>query len=349
MKRERLKIIVLLWMAFVTVSCVTKTLTSVEDTGKAIILKNAGRSVLQYNYDRTEPPEGVPELFGRNGYIHPVWSPEGNVLTEIQPPDHRHHYGIWNPWTRVAYDGKSYDLWNIGDGQGTVRAKGIDSVFADNNVCGFVADLEHVIFDSGSETVIIDEKWKVKTWNVKEGFMWDFESVLAPATDLPVLIEKYRYAGFGYRATKEWTRENCIMVTSEGKTRQEIDGTRARWIYITGATATGRSGLLFMAHPDNYNSPEPLRIWDENANGGRGDAFINFAPTKDMDWMLDAGETYCLRYRVLAYEGEMTEDTANRLWKVFAVGANDLSCRNKNKSQSVYTLQLLFLTLQLSF
>jgi len=61
-----------------------------------------------------------------------------------------------------------------------------------------------------------------------------------------------------------------------------------------------------------------LRIWDENANDGRGDAFINFAPTKNKDWELKAGEDYLLRYRVLAYEGEMTAEKANRLWNDFA-------------------------------
>ena len=108
------------------------------------------------------------------------------------------------------------------------------------------------------------------------------------------------------------------MFTSEGKTRQQIDGTNARWIYITGDTKTGRSGLLFMGHPDNYNAPEPLRIWDENANGGRGDAFINFAPTKNKDWELKPDNHYLLKYRVLSYEGEMTKEKADRLWNDFA-------------------------------
>jgi hypothetical protein len=290
----------------------------IEDTRNALILKKDGKSILQYNYTRVEPPEGVDKAYGRSGFIHPAWSPEGNILTTIQPKDHYHHYGIWNPWTQVVYDDVLYDLWNIGDKKGTVRAKAIEETCKGDVLAGYTASLDHYIFTPSEEKVIINELWKIKAWNVFGGFLWDFESLLHPSTPLPVLLQQYRYAGLGYRATEEWTRENCEMMTSEGKTRQEIDGSTARWIYITGQTKTGRSGLLFLGHPENYNAPEPLRIWNEEANGGRGDAFINFAPTKDKDWLLQPGNTYRLRYRILSYEGEMTSGQAGRLWNDFA-------------------------------
>ncbi|MDR3251618.1 MAG: PmoA family protein [Tannerella sp.] len=290
----------------------------VENTQKALVLKKDGKPVLQYNHAYAEPPAGVDAAYRRSGFIHPAWSPAGNVLTNIQPKDHYHHFGIWNPWTHVVYDGKLYDLWNIGDKQGTVRAGDIKGTEQGAVFSGYDAALDHVIFTPEGEKVIMEELWKVKTWNIPDAFLWDFESHLHPSTSLPVLLEAYRYAGFGYRATPEWTKDNCEMMTSEGKTRQETDGTSARWIYITGETETGRSGLLFMGHPQNRNAPEPLRIWDENANGGRGDAFINFAPTKNEDWLLNAGEHYVLRYRVLSYEGKMTPARADRLWNDFA-------------------------------
>ncbi|MDR2038118.1 MAG: PmoA family protein [Bacteroidales bacterium] len=295
-----------------------KMLMEVEDNKKALILKKDGKNILQYNYAHVEPPEGADKSYGRSGFIHPAYSPEGNILTAIQPKDHYHHYGIWNPWTKIMYDGKTYDLWNLRSKQGTVRAKEIEDAYSGDVFAGCTASLDHYIFTTDNEKVIMNELWKIKAWNISDGFLWDFESHLHPSTSLPVLIKEYRYAGFGYRATEEWTRENCEMFTSEGKTRQQIDGTNARWIYITGDTKTGRSGLLFMGHPENYNFPEPLRIWDENANGRRGDAFINFAPTKNKDWELKANGHYVLKYRILSYEGEMTKEKAERLWNDFA-------------------------------
>ncbi len=290
----------------------------VEDDSNSLILKKGGQPILAYKYTVTMPPAGVDPVFQRSGYIHPAYTPSGFVLTTIQPKDHRHHYGIWNPWTKLEYDGTIYDLWNLGDRKGTVRADGIEKTFQGAVMSGFDAKLNHIIFTPNGEKKIMDEMWKVKAWHVGEGFLWDFESDLMPSTNLPVLLKEYRYAGFGYRANEVWTNKNCIMMTSEGKSRQQIDGSRARWIYITGTSPSGHSGLLFLGAPDNYNSPEPLRIWDENANGRRGDAFINFAPTKNMDWNLESGKQYKLRYRLYAYDGEMSPERANELWNDFA-------------------------------
>ena len=70
----------------------------------------------------------------------------------------------------------------------------------------------------------------------------------------------------------------------------------------------------------HYEAPEPLRIWNEEANGGRGDVFVNFCPTKMKDWTLEPGHTYVLRYRVLTFDGTVAPETAERLWEAFAAG-----------------------------
>lgn len=293
----------------------------VKNTGKALILQKDDKKIMQYNYAVTYPPAGVDPAFRRSGYIHPLWSPTGETLTTIQPRDHYHHYGIWNPWTKLEYAGKIYDLWNLGDKKGTVRAKTVLSQESGNVYAGYKARLEHYIFPNQQvkdEKLIMDETWDVKAWNTPDGYLWDFTSTLHPCTSLPVLLKEYRYAGLGFRATLDWNRDNSEMVTSEGKTRKEIDGSTGRWIYVTGTGKTGkRSGVLFMNCPDNYNSPQPLRIWDEKANG-RGDVFLNFAPTKNMDWKLMPGKNYRLLYRVFTYEGEMTKERAEALYNDFA-------------------------------
>lgn len=291
---------------------------NVSDDSRSLTLSRLGQPVLAYNYTLADVPQGVSSLYRRSGYIHPAFTPSGFQLTCIQPADHRHHYGIWNPWTHLVYNGRLYDLWNLGDSLGTVRAAGIQSVFSGAVMSGFQARLSHIVFAPQGEQPVIDETWAVTAWNSLGGFLWDFESLLTPCAPLPVLLQEYRYAGFGFRANQSWTRDNTDLLTSEGNRRPDIDGTRARWIYVNGASPAGRSGLLIMACPSNYNSPEPLRIWNEEANGGRGDVFINFAPTKNTDWTLHPGHTYRLRYRLFAYDGEMTPQRAEQLWRDFA-------------------------------
>ena len=73
-----------------------------------------------------------------------------------------------------------------------------------------------------------------------------------------------------------------------------------------------------MSYPANYNHPEPLRIWPENANGTRGDMFANFSPTKDKDWLLQPGKKSTLRYRFIVFNGEFTGQKAEAGWHYFA-------------------------------
>lgn len=176
---------------------------TVLDDGKLIIRKD-GKDVLHYNYQTTYPPAGVDTFYKRSGYIHPVFSPSGNILTAIQPSDHIHHYGVWNPWTRLEVDGRVYDLWNLQDHQGTVRAGEIGKLFEEEKAAGFTICQEHIIFTEIGEQKVINENLTIRVLDYEDGFLWDFESVLKPL--IPVILKEYRYGGLVYRATEEWDR-----------------------------------------------------------------------------------------------------------------------------------------------
>lgn len=289
------------------------------DDGENVILESNSQPIMNYRYAVMPAPEGVPQKFARGGFIHPAYTPSGFVYTNIQPRDHRHHYGIWNPWTRVEYDGKVYDLWNLGDSLGTVRPTNVDALYEGEVLAGFNASLDHVIFTPEGDKTIIKEQWRVKATKNGDGYLWDFDSYLEPCTDIPVTIKAYRYQGFSCRATDVWTNQNSEMMSSEGLTRHDIDNTRGRWIYTNGSNgADGMAGFMFMSYPENYDAPEPMRIWNELQNGGRGDVYVNFCPTKLKDWVLEPGNTYHLSYRVMAYDGVMDPENAERLWTDFA-------------------------------
>jgi hypothetical protein len=290
------------------------------DTGGSLIFFMGDRHVLQYNHATSYPPQGVDTVFRRSGYIHPVWSPAGMALTNIQPTDHYHHYGIWNPWTKTKFEGKEIDFWNLNRKLGTVRFENFLSVLDGDVFAEAKIILHHVVFpDTEKEKNAMREECDIRVWNTgQSAFVWDFTSTLNCATQSPITLEEYRYAGFGFRATNQWVRDNCTMLTSEGKTRKDADGSLARWAFVTGKTQEDHCGLLFLGYPANYNFPEPIRIWNENANGGRGDYFFNFVPTKNMDWNLLPGNDYRLKYRVVVYHGDMTREKAEQYWQAFA-------------------------------
>jgi len=274
-------------------------------------------SILRYNNGIVQPPEGASPLYARSGFIHPLWSPNGQVLSRIHPPDHIHHIGLWNPWTKTEFEGRVVDFWNLGEGQGTVRFVRFVSTTEGAVFGGFRAIQEHVVLKGPEgEKVAINEELDVRAWNIggadKGRWLWDFTTTQNCASSSPITLDQYRYGGLGFRAREGWEKGDYL--TSEGKTGKDGDGTRARWCSVFGPTDKGPAGVLFMSNPHNREHPEPIRIWGPGFN----DLFFNFCPIKQKSWVLEPKKDYVLKYRIFAYDGELTSDRAEQLWRDFA-------------------------------
>lgn len=294
------------------------TMQAVQQGG-ALLIRAKDRELLQYNYKTAYPPAGVDTAYKRSGFIHPLWSPRGQELTRIQPPDHYHHYGIWNPWTHVLFEGDTVDFWNIRNRTGTVRFASLAAAASGPVFSGYQVVQEHVAYrKKGQEKVALNELQSVRVYQPSDQgyYIADITISLSCASASPVRLLKYRYGGLSWRATEKWNRDNSEILTSAGRSRKEADGSAARWCLAQGKLEPDSAGIILMSHPTNYNHPEPLRVWPETQNK-RGDVFINFSPTKDRDWLLQPGRTYTLRYRLLVYSGRRTREQAESNWRNF--------------------------------
>lgn len=286
-------------------------------------LLNGEMPVLSYRFGTTYPPEGVNPLYKRSGYIHPLWSPGGEMLTRIQPPDHYHHYGIWGPWTLTHIGDREVDFWNLAKGQGTVEFAGFISKFTGDIFSGFQAHQKHIDFGGqGKDQVAMNEILDVRVWNTADqAFVIDYTTTLTSPLENGIMLDAYRYGGgIGIRATELWHKDNCTVLTSEGKTRIDADGSFARWCIVEGESSTdeGRSGILFLSHPSNRMHPEPMRVWPLDANQNRGDMFFEFTPIRYEDWKIQPNQAYSLKYRMIVFDGGITPEEAERYWNSFA-------------------------------
>lgn len=301
----------------------TQNFPSIKKDGN-LQLGIEGKSVLEYRYGMHYPPTGVDSIFRKSGYIHPLLTPMGDTLTRINPPDHFHHYGIWGPWTHTRIDITRVDFWNLGEGQGTVLFKEFVDTTSGPVFSAFSAAQEHLDFKTKTEPqVALKENLKVTLWNLgqPDRYMFDYTTTFNSPLKNGILFEAYRYGGgIGMRFNERWTKDNCTVMTSEGKSRIDADGTNARWVIISGDSSHGSetNGILFLSHPNNRMHPEPMRIWPEDANGGRGDMFFEFCPIRNVEWPIKPNQDYRLRYRMVVFEGSISQEEAEDYWQGFA-------------------------------
>lgn len=84
---------------------------SMERIDDGILFKDGSKKIAFYHKDS---PTNLDK--GRTNYLHPVYLPDGTVVTENAPEDHLHHRGIFWAWHRVLLNGKQLgDEWMMAD------------------------------------------------------------------------------------------------------------------------------------------------------------------------------------------------------------------------------------------
>ena len=292
----------------------SETSVSASDLDKKHLLFRArGHSVMRYNYGLMNPPAEIESIYARSGYIHPIWSPSGRIVSNDFPENHKHHHGIWFPWTGTVFEGREVDFWNSGKGQGKVECTGVDGFVEGAVFAGFGS--RHRFIDltaPGSPKEALKESWKVKVYPHTDYFLGDFRSVQECAGPSPLKLKKYRYGGFGFRGSGQWEGiDGCEYLTSEGRTRLNGHATTARWCAIFGKVDGATVGITFFCHPNNFRAPQNMRIHPK-------EPFFNFAPCQAGDFEIVPDQPYESRYRFVVYDGVPNVVEMERLWHDYA-------------------------------
>jgi hypothetical protein len=292
--------------------CATKTV--VQENGGALSVSRDGKVLLEYRLQPLANPKGGERFRGSN-FIHPLKTPSGFCITGFQPDDHLHHFGLWWPWKMIKADGREIITWELQKGEGLIQAQA-----AAPTDTGFIAESDYIDRTApGGPLAVLKETMTadITGFNAAtaDGYYLDMEITHRCATEQPVEVVQYRYSGFSIRATPHWNRDNSTLLTSEGKGRYEANFTRACWIRAEGAVPDGgKAGFIIMGHPGNHSHPELLRTWDKQHNGA---VFINFNPVQQASWHFEPGGEYIRRYRIIIYDGTLSGEQAERLWREY--------------------------------
>jgi len=262
------------------------------------------------------------EKFAASAFIHPLKTPSGFLLTDAQPIDHLHHFGIWWPWKFIEIDGKRYNTWEIQMGEGAHVAISTKEVSNENGVVTWELHNQSIAKPkSGDPFVALHETTTISSRLDGKDRIIDFEIRQKPA-DKPVTIVTYRYSGFTWRGPKTWNKDNSLMTTSAGKGRDDANGTQARWVLVSGAATDGQASMLLLSQASKLGgNEEQVRVWDKNSHNGA--PFVNFNPVMTKSLVLDAKDSAVShrKYRVIAADREITPEEAEALWKEWVAPA----------------------------
>jgi hypothetical protein len=287
------------------------------DEGR-VLFRSAEAPVFAWQKNPMTEPKGG-EKFTLSAFIHPLTTPRGFLCTEIQPEDHLHHLGIWWPWKYVEVNGKKFNTWEIQQGQGAHVARSVKEISRTASGAEWEVSNETLIKQGDAEPkVVIHETGRIALTIRGDATLLDI-TLDQKAADTPVVIGKYRYSGFTWRGPETWNKDNSTMVSSEGKGRDQANGTPARWLMLNHTSTQGVVSVLIMSRAAIITgAPEKIRVWSSKDHNGT--PFVNFNPVFDKSVSLDDANPAVSKrsYRVIAADRVIDADEAESEWKKWA-------------------------------
>lgn len=280
---------------------------------RQVIISADGAEVLRYQCEPGDLPRAeIPEIYRRGGYLHPLSTPAGRVVTDDYPSNHLHHHGFWSAWTRTRHQGREPDFWNMGQGTGRVEFVRLLHLINDGESAGFAAEHQFIDLTGGAPRPVLTERWEVRVSRLSDGpYAIDVVSRQSCAGPDPLELPRYHYGGFGFRGNWAWNGAgSCHFLTSEGiSDRVAGNETRARWCWVGGRLEGDWCGITLMGHPQNFRAPQPVRLHPS-------EPFFCFAPQQLGAMALRPGEEpYVSRFRLVVADGRPDAGQIEQWWR----------------------------------
>jgi hypothetical protein len=238
----------------------------------------------------------------RSTYLHPVYAPDGTLLTDDFNPNHAHHRGIFWGWPEITVGGKKGDIWTVGAFQERfVRWKGRDT-------SGSVARLavENGWYDGDHK--FVKEDVEILTHPVEGNrrvleFSFRFEAVGDPVTIVGTPDQKKGFGGFAFRfATPDGGGgSKTVIRTDQGISEQDGVMSRHPWAQISGIDKGKPAGARVEDDPSNPGYPHNGWLMRHEL------CCLNISYPGLDPVVLKPDKPLVLKYRVILFSGDPAE------------------------------------------
>ncbi|MCX7826151.1 MAG: PmoA family protein, partial [Verrucomicrobiae bacterium] len=264
--------------------------------------------VLRYNFGATAVPAGTGTNYARGDYIHPLYGPDREVLTDDYPKDHPHHRGVWWSWPVTRWRDEVRDIWavrGVWSRPVAVRKSQAGPVMA-------ILEAENV-WKWGDKDPIVREEVLLRVFRrTPTGRCVDVEVKLTALADGVAIggRPKGGYGGFSLRAAPvEAQTINAKLDPADAKPRRS-------WIDYSGKFAGGQgvAGVALFEHPSNPGYPSEHRLYPK-----LNCVMPAFPGEKEVPLARD--KPLVLKHRLWIHAGAADEQTLAGAWAAWAMPA----------------------------
>jgi hypothetical protein len=269
-------------------------IVSFENAAEGTLTVRDGKTdVLTYRFgDQLKP--GTDPKYTQSCYIHPLFSLEGQPLTDDFPADHHHHHGLFWTWPVVRTRGLSTSTWE--PKLPRLRQHFLRWLKRDATKGSFILSAESAWKLEGKEVVAKE----IVTLRIhpadKLGRAIDLELTIE-AVGGPLELEgtpdqNKGYGGLCFRGAPMFT--GATMTTDKGVLKEDAVHTPFRWVDLS----TGELGVAVFVPPDHPGFPTKWMVRASYAG------IINVSWPGLGSTVLKPGEPVILRYQIYIHRGD---------------------------------------------
>ena len=291
---------------------------TVEKLEKGLLVKVENKPLFFYHTKEAIPPPDSPSYYRRSGFIHPLYSPSGKILTDDFPVGHAHQHGIFFSWTSTTFKQSSVDFWNPHQKKGTVEHIDVVEVTEGPVATRIKTSLRYVSFQHGE---VLREIWTLTIYPVLDHYIFDLESQQQNITVDTLYLNKYHYGGMAFRGSSQFNshdaknfKDNWNVLTSEGIKDSSANATRARWVDISGRIDNSVAGATVFNHPQNFRYPQSIRVHPQMP-------YWSYAPVVDSGFVIPPGGYYRSKFRYFVHDGQVSPQLIESYFRQWTLSA----------------------------
>lgn len=269
----------------------------VARTPEGFSITEAGKSVLFYQL-KAKSQNGK---FNRANYVHPLYSLDGDIISEDFPKDHLHHRGVFWAWHVLTVEGKyAGDNWVCDDFEWDLQEAKPLAKSPDHSVgvkSRWLWKSPKVVDSNGKMKPMVEETTTVRVFARKSHYrLVDFEIRMKALLDEVRMSGSHDDKGYGGFSVRMHRPKDMIFTGEIGKVnpnRLAVDG--GAWMDMSGSlTEKGRSGVTILCHPSLPTFPQK---WLLRMGAQQNPQWPGATP-----FLLPKGEDVVLRYRLAIHD-----------------------------------------------